>query len=74
MLCLRVPPPAAAVGTHDWTKFLTPEELCMAMEDSSGGQLRLEQMAGMTMNPLTGEWSLGSDTSINYAAFFSKQP
>lgn len=34
-------PPA---GTHDWTKFLTPEELVMVMGDSSEGALRVEQV------------------------------
>ncbi|GAB4820497.1 hypothetical protein N2152v2_007543 [Parachlorella kessleri] len=60
-------------GTHDWSKFLTPEELSMVMADGSGGAVTLEQLAGMQYNPLTGQWSLGTDTAINYAAYFRKQ-
>ena len=70
MPCL---PPAQITGTHDWSKFLTPEELSMVMADSSGGAVTLEQLAGMLYNPLTGHWSLGMDTAINYAAYFRKQ-
>ena len=45
-------PPAALlhplpVGTHDWSKFLTPEELTMAMEESSEGSLQLEQVGAL---------------------------
>lgn len=85
---LRWVPP----GTHDWTRFVTPEELALQMEESTGrgqhasggeaggssggaggGGLRLQLLAGMQYNPLTGGWSLGRDTGVNYIAWFDKQ-
>ncbi|DBA97651.1 TPA: Hexaprenyldihydroxybenzoate methyltransferase, mitochondrial [Trebouxia sp. C0006] len=56
-------------GTHDWNKFLTPEELCMLTE---GTGLELEQLAGMVLNPWSGTWALSTSTEVNYIAYFSK--
>ncbi|KAL3158373.1 Hexaprenyldihydroxybenzoate methyltransferase, mitochondrial [Trebouxia sp. C0009 RCD-2024] len=56
-------------GTHDWDKFVTPEELHMLTEDTG---LELEQVAGMVMNPITGAWSLSTSTEVNYIAYFTK--
>ena len=69
---LRWVPP----GTHDWDLFVTPEELTMQMAESGGGSggLSLQLMAGMEYSPLTGEWSLGRDTGVNYIAYFAKSP
>ncbi len=50
-------------GTHEWSKFLRPSEL----ESYIGSQgLVLQDLKGVTMNPLTGEWRLSGDVSINY--------
>lgn len=71
---LRWVPP----GTHDWHKFVSPEELAMQMEESTGGggagggPLRLALLAGMQLNPISGEWTLGRDTAVNYIALFTK--
>ncbi|KAF6255179.1 S-adenosyl-L-methionine-dependent methyltransferase [Scenedesmus sp. NREL 46B-D3] len=62
---LRFVPP----GTHDWHKFITPQELGMMAADAG---LRLELVAGMSLQPDSGQFSLGQDTSINYAALLSK--
>lgn len=62
-------------GTHDWGKFVTPEELVAAMEGATGGPgapVRVEQIAGMLFDPLAGKWRLGRDTGINYIAHFTK--
>ena len=53
------------VGTHDWSRFITPAELA-AMARAVG--LRTIDLAGMTFNPLNGRWSAGRDTSVNYIA------
>lgn len=45
------------------------EELYMLTEDTG---LRLEQLAGMVMNPLTGKWTLSTSTEVNYIAHFMK--
>ena len=66
---LRWVPP----GTHDWDRFVRPEELAMQMEESTGG-LRMALLSGMQLNPLTRTWSLGRDTAVNYIAFFAKPP
>ena len=34
--------------------------------------LRVEQAAGMVLNPLTRAWSLADDLAVNYIAYFSK--
>jgi 2-polyprenyl-6-hydroxyphenyl methylase/3-demethylubiquinone-9 3-methyltransferase len=52
-------------GTHDWTKFLRPSELA-AFARRAG--LDVDQMIGMTYNPLTRIYRLEADTSVNYLA------
>ncbi len=52
-------------GTHDWNRFLTPEELSGMMSDS---ELQPVDARGMVFNPLTWGWSLSErDLSVNYA-------
>lgn len=51
------------VGTHQWDRFVTPGELERAL--ASAG-LRESGRRGMVFNPLRGEWSLSSDTDVNY--------
>ena len=34
--------------------------------------LTLDRMSGMSFNPLTGQWRLGTDTGINYIASFRR--
>lgn len=50
-------------GTHDWEKFVTPEE--MASFAKAAG-LTPGETRGMICNPLTREWRLGRDTGVNY--------
>lgn len=52
------------VGTHDWNKFVTPEEMD-EMLDKSGCQLRL--IHGMFYWPLSNTWVWIPDPSVNYA-------
>lgn len=52
------------IGTHDWNKFLTPEELEAAI---SAAGLEVVDAKGMVLNPLSGDWSLSdNDLSMNY--------
>ncbi len=51
------------VGTHSWDKFVTPNELEIAMEQ---GGLRVIHDQGVIYNPLRDEWQLSSDTDVNY--------
>jgi 2-polyprenyl-6-hydroxyphenyl methylase/3-demethylubiquinone-9 3-methyltransferase len=50
-------------GTHDWKKFLKPEELRGFL---AGEPVRVEGPFGVTFNPLSGRWSLGDDVDVNY--------
>jgi len=51
-------------GTHDWAKFITPNELCGLLEQS--GMTPVDRK-GFVFNPLQWSWSLSdSDLSVNY--------
>ncbi|TKW66723.1 MAG: bifunctional 2-polyprenyl-6-hydroxyphenol methylase/3-demethylubiquinol 3-O-methyltransferase UbiG [Paracoccus denitrificans] len=53
-------------GTHEWSRFITPDELASMMESSG---LRVVDRKGMTFNPVSWDWSLSDrDLSVNYAA------
>jgi 2-polyprenyl-6-hydroxyphenyl methylase/3-demethylubiquinone-9 3-methyltransferase len=50
-------------GTHDYAKFLRPAELARHARDAG---LEVQEIIGMSYNPLTKTYRLGSDTSVNY--------
>lgn len=50
-------------GTHEYAKFIKPSELADAARDAG---LDLQEMLGMSYNPITQVYSLGRDTSVNY--------
>jgi 2-polyprenyl-6-hydroxyphenyl methylase / 3-demethylubiquinone-9 3-methyltransferase len=50
-------------GTHDYAKFLKPAELAAMARQA---KLDVEQLTGMSYNPLSKIYSLGKDTSVNY--------
>ncbi|KPQ06884.1 MAG: bifunctional 2-polyprenyl-6-hydroxyphenyl methylase / 3-demethylubiquinone-9 3-methyltransferase Ubi [Rhodobacteraceae bacterium HLUCCA12] len=51
-------------GTHDWCKFITPDELYDLLRRAG---LTPVDRKGMVFNPLTREWSLSArDLSVNY--------
>lgn len=56
-------------GTHQWSSFLTPEELALILQRSS---ISVKEMAGFVYNPLTGRWSLSDDVGVNFIAFGTK--
>ena len=51
------------IGTHDWEKFVKPEDLKKILDKNN---LKLEKLDGMSFNIIKDEWSVSSDTSINY--------
>ena len=57
------------IGTHEWEKFVTPEELEKILKNNN---LVLEKLDGMNFNIIKDEWSISKDTSINYIAKFIK--
>lgn len=50
-------------GTHDWRKFLKPDDLRGFLEDEP---FAVEGPFGVTFSPLTGQWSRSSDAAVNY--------
>jgi 2-polyprenyl-6-hydroxyphenyl methylase/3-demethylubiquinone-9 3-methyltransferase len=56
-------------GTHDYAKFIRPSELA-AFARSAG--LEAGELKGMTYNPFTRTYSLGSDVDVNYLWHFRK--
>jgi 2-polyprenyl-6-hydroxyphenyl methylase/3-demethylubiquinone-9 3-methyltransferase len=58
-------------GTHEYAKFIRPSEL-ESWARTSG--LHLENIKGMTYNPLLQSYRLGSDVTVNYLMYFSKPP
>lgn len=50
-------------GTHQWEKFITPDELEQALARQN---LQTDGAKGMSYNPLSGSWSISRDTDINY--------
>lgn len=50
-------------GTHDYAKFLKPSELTRFCRQAG---LNVRELKGMSYNPITQHYWLGSDTSVNY--------
>jgi len=50
-------------GTHQWDKFVTPNELEIAMTQAG---LRVSGETGVIYNPLADQWRLSSDMDVNY--------
>lgn len=57
-------------GTHDWDKFVTPDELGAAV---TRGGLAVRNTRGIVYNPLRDEWSLSRDTAVNYLMLAAKE-
>ncbi len=49
-------------GTHDWSKFITPEELTALLEDAG---LEVTDSSGLAFDPARG-FTLSANTAINY--------
>jgi 2-polyprenyl-6-hydroxyphenyl methylase/3-demethylubiquinone-9 3-methyltransferase len=54
-------------GTHDSAKFIKPSELARMARDAG---LNVEEIIGMTYNPITRVYALGSDSDVNYIMAF----
>ena len=57
------------IGTHEWNKFLTPEELTNFGQKNS---LLVEKIDGMVFNPLSNKWKVSRDCAVNYIIKFKK--
>jgi len=50
-------------GTHDYAKFIKPSELGRMAREAG---LDVQEVIGMSYNPITKVYSLGQDTDVNY--------
>jgi 2-polyprenyl-6-hydroxyphenyl methylase/3-demethylubiquinone-9 3-methyltransferase len=50
-------------GTHDYARFIKPSELARFARDAG---LRVSELIGMTYNPLSRRYRLGTDCDVNY--------
>ncbi len=57
------------IGTHEWEKFVKPEDLKNILKSNN---LVLNRLDGMHFNIIKDEWNISKDTSINYIAKFIK--
>ena len=56
-------------GTHDYKTFIKPSELSRSARAVG---LELQGMTGIEYNPVTRQFNLGKDVSINYLAAFKR--
>lgn len=57
-------------GTHDWNRFVTPDELGNAIEANG---LELGESTGVVYNPLADRWSMARDMDVNYMLAATRQ-
>jgi 2-polyprenyl-6-hydroxyphenyl methylase/3-demethylubiquinone-9 3-methyltransferase len=57
-------------GTHQWDKFVTPNELEIAIEQSG---LQMSGETGVIYNLLADRWQLSSDMDVNYMVVAEKK-
>jgi 3-demethylubiquinone-9 3-methyltransferase (EC 2.1.1.64) len=50
-------------GTHEWNKFVTPDELAKHLLDN---RLAITEQTGVVYSPLADKWTLSSDMDVNY--------
>jgi 2-polyprenyl-6-hydroxyphenyl methylase/3-demethylubiquinone-9 3-methyltransferase len=57
------------IGTHDWEKFIKPNDL---IKISKKNNLTLKKLDGMKFNILDDSWKISNDTSVNYIVKMKK--
>ena len=57
------------IGTHEWAKFVKPEDLKNILRENN---LIIKRLDGMEFNMLKDEWNISNDLSVNYIAKFKK--
>ena len=57
------------IGTHEWEKFVKPEDLKKIL---SKYDFSLNKLDGMNFNIIKDEWSISRDLSVNYIGKFIK--
>ena len=57
------------IGTHDWQKFVKPDELIKICKKNS---LSIKKIDGVSFNPIADKWNVSKDISVNYITKFKK--
>jgi 2-polyprenyl-6-hydroxyphenyl methylase/3-demethylubiquinone-9 3-methyltransferase len=57
------------IGTHEWEKFLNPDDLIAI---SKKNNLTVQKLDGMKYNLIKDQWTLSDDKSVNYISIFNK--
>ena len=57
------------IGTHDWNKFLKPEELEKKLQDK---KFSMVEIKGLEFNPFLNKWRKSNNLSVNYIITSSK--
>ena len=57
------------IGTHDWNKFLKPEELEKILQDQKFSTVDIK---GLEFNPILNKWKKSDNLSVNYIISSSK--
>jgi len=57
------------IGTHDWNKFLTPQDLEII---TNKNDFKVDDLVGMKFDIFSKKWSINKDTSVNYISTFLK--
>ena len=57
------------IGTHDWEKFIKPNDLINIAKKNN---LSSKKLDGMKFNILDDSWKVSNDTSVNYIIIFTK--
>ena len=57
------------IGTHDWDKFLTPQNL---ENIACKNNFLSDETVGLKFNIFSGKWNISNDTSVNYISTFLK--
>ena len=57
------------IGTHDWNKFIRPEELEKKLSIEN---FKTIEVKGLVFNPLNSKWKRSDNLSVNYIICSSK--
>ena len=57
------------IGTHEWQKFLKPEELVVKLSKLNFEKTNVD---GLKFNILSNQWNLSKDCSVNYIIVATK--
>ena len=57
------------IGTHDWNKFIKPEELESILNDKNFKTLDVQ---GLEFNPFFNKWKKTNNLSVNYIVLSKK--